>query len=43
MSQIYPFEKANLQNNITTNNVLDPNMRYSWGFKYNNPNCRCNI
>ena len=39
MSQIYPFEKANLQNNITTNNVVDPNMRYSWGFEYKNPNC----
>tara|TARA_B100000686_G_C16585619_1_gene860523 strand:+ start:165 stop:461 length:297 start_codon:yes stop_codon:yes gene_type:complete len=39
MSQIYPFDPANLQGNMTTNKVDDPNMRYSWGFKFKEPNC----
>ena len=39
MSQIYPFDPANLQGNMTTNKVDDPNMRYSWGFKFKDPNC----
>ena len=39
MSQIYPFNSANLQGNITTNKVIDPSMKYSWGFHYKKPNC----
>lgn len=39
MSQIYPFDPANLQGNMTTNKVEDPKMRYGWGFKFKDPNC----
>ena len=37
MSQIYPFDPANLQGNVTTNKVEDPKMRYGWGFKFKDP------
>ena len=37
----YPFKAANLQNNMTTNNInVDNSLRYGYGYKPSDPNCK---
>ena len=37
----YPFDAANLQNNMSTNNInVDNSLRYGFGYKPNDPNCK---
>lgn len=37
----YPFDAANLQNNMSTNNInVDNSLRYGFGYKPSDPNCK---
>ena len=37
----YPFDAANLQNNMSINNInVDNSLRYGFGYKPSKPNCK---
>ena len=37
----YPFDAANLQNNMSTNNInVDNSLRYGFGYMPTTPNCK---